>query len=284
VTRLLRHPADARSVGIVVGYLALLATLVLVPASRNVFVFAAACAASFLNTVVIHNHQHQGMFRSRLLNRAWSCVLSFGALYPASANIPSHNVVHHAFADGDAPDWAAPDKVDLGLPLLDLLHFPNVAGPDTFAGVTRWGRGRSAFVTRYRVEMVFAFAVTGALLARDFWTTLFFVVLPQLWGARNILRINLLQHAGCDTTSPWNHSRNFVGRGLNWVMCNNGYHTIHHLRPGVHWADLPAAHARVVAPHIDPRLVEPSLARYVLRTYGLGQGPGRTVSRVEAAC
>jgi fatty acid desaturase len=258
-----------RSVGIVATYLGLLAAMLFVPACRNVPVFVAACGASFLNTVVIHNHVHQGMFHSRRLNRVWNCVLSFGALYPASANLPSHNLVHHAFADGGQPDWAEPSKVALGVPLLDLLHFPNVAGPDTFAGVTRWAarEGRGAFVTQYRWEMAAAFGVTGALLARDFWTTLFFLVIPQLWGARNILRINLLQHGGCDTASRLDHSRNFVGRGLNWLICNNGYHTLHHLRPGIHWSELPAIHARDIAPTLDPRLAEPSLLAYLWRTF-----------------
>jgi fatty acid desaturase len=270
-----------RSVGIVALYMGLLATLYCVPAARNVGVYALVLAASFLNTVVIHNHQHQGMFKSRALNRVWSCILSFGSLYPASANIPSHNVVHHAFADGDQPDWAAPGKVDLGLPLLNLLHFPNVIGPDTFAGVSRWGRGRDAFVRQYRIEAAFAFGLTGLLLARDFWSGLFFVVMPQLWGARNILRINLLQHGDCDTTSPMGHSRDFVGKAFNWVMCNNGYHTVHHLRPGIHWSDLPAAHARHVAPTIDPRLVEPSLVRYLLRTFVPRPAPAR---QLETSC
>ncbi len=283
MTRLLRHPADARSVVIVAVYLALLATLLFVPASRNVGVYAAACAASFLNTVVIHNHQHRGLFHSRTLNRLWSCVLSFGALYPASANVPSHNLVHHHFADGDQPDWAAPGKVDLGHPLLDLLHFPNVAGPDTFAGVRRWGRGRRAFTRQYQLEMAFAFGLTGALLAWDFWTALFYLVLPQLYGARNILRINLIQHAGCDTASAWGHSRNFVGRAFNYVMCNNGYHTLHHMRPDVHWSDLPALHARMVAPNVSERLVEPSLLVYLVRTFVLG-APVDVVDARRASC
>ena len=81
----------------------------LVPACRNVVVLGAACYFSFLNAVVIHNHLHQGIFHSRRLNMVWRCVLSFGSLYPASANIPSHNLVHHHFDDEGQPDWAAPE-------------------------------------------------------------------------------------------------------------------------------------------------------------------------------
>ena len=93
------------------------------------------------------------------------------------------------------------------------------------------------------------------------------MVIPQLYGARCILRINLIQHDGANVHSEWNHSRNFVGRGFNWIMCNNGYHTIHHNRAGMHWSDLAPAHQREAVPRMDPRLDEPSMVWYLLRTY-----------------
>lgn len=266
---LVKHPAEWRQIGIVAVYIGLLASMFLVPACRNVFFLAAACYFSFLNTVVIHNHLHQGIFKSRRLNMALRCVLSFGSLYPASANIPSHNLVHHHFDDDGQPDWAAPEHVRFRWNLLNLIHFPNVAGPNTFAGVQRWmALGHKAdFARQYRIENAFAFGLTLALFAIDFWTTLFFIAIPQLYGARCILRINLIQHDRCDTTTEWNHSRNFVGRAFNWIMCNNGFHTIHHNRAGMHWSALAEAHAREVAPRIDPSLDEPSMVFYLARTY-----------------
>ncbi|WP_338046626.1 fatty acid desaturase [Polyangium spumosum] len=282
---LVKHPAEWRQIGIVTAYLGVLASMVFVPACRNLPLLAAACYLSFLNTVVIHNHLHQGVFQSRRLNMIFRAVLSFGALYPASANIPSHNLVHHHFEDDGKPDWVAPTYVSFGWNLLNLIHFPNVAGPNTFAGVSRWARikGREDFVRQYLVEQVVAFGLTGALLVYDFWTTLFFVVVPQLYGARCILRINLIQHDRCDTTSEWNHSRNFVGRAFNWVMCNNGFHTIHHNRAGLHWSSLADAHRREVVPRVDPSLDEPSMVLYLLRTYLLrpSRPPIRDVAKAE---
>jgi fatty acid desaturase len=267
--RLVKHPAEWRQIGIVAVYLGLLAAMYVVPACRNILFLGAACYFSFLNAVVIHNHLHQGIFHGRRLNMAWRCVLSFGSLYPASANIPSHNLVHHHFDDEGQPDWAAPEIVSFRWNLLNLIHFPNVAGPNTFAGVQRWKAvaNRGDFGRQYLLENVVAFGLTAALFVHDFWTTLFFIVLPQLYGARCILRINLIQHDGCDTSSEWNHSRNFVGRAFNWIMCNNGYHTIHHNRAGLHWSSLDAAHAREVVPRIDASLDEPSMVLYLARTY-----------------
>lgn len=276
-------------------YWGLLAAMFFVPAARHVLVFAAACYFSFLNSVVIHNHMHQGVFNSRRLNLVWRAILSFGALYPASANIPAHNLVHHHFDDDGDLDWAAPDHVRFRWNLLNLLHFPNVAGPRTFAGVQRWAASsrHPTFVRQYRLETAFAFGLTGVLFAVDFWAALFFVVIPQLYGARCILRINLIQHDRTDIASEWNHSRNFVGRGFNWIMCNNGYHTIHHNRAGMHWSELHEAHARECVARMDPRLDEPSMVVYLLRTYvlrlgrpslgelGGGSGAGELASRAQ---
>jgi len=91
------------------------------------------------------------------------------------------------------------------------------------------------------------------------------------------------QHDACDVSSDWNHSRNFVGRAFNWIMCNNGYHTIHHNRAGLHWTELARAHEKEVAPKIDPALDEPSMLVYLLRTYGLrfGRPARREVTRAD---
>jgi fatty acid desaturase len=268
-TWLLHHRADRRQVAIVTLYVGMLAGMFFVPVMRSPLCFLFACWLSFLNAVVIHNHMHKGIFKSRALNRLFRLVLSFGSMYPASANVASHNIVHHHFDDDGQPDWAAPGNVHFRWHLLNLIHFPNVIGPNTFDGVSRWAltTRQKDFRGQYLAEMVVAFGLTGVLLVWDFWTALFFVVLPQLWGARGILRINLIQHDGCDTKSEWNHSRNFVGRAFNWVMCNNGYHTIHHNFAGVHWAELAELHDRKVKGRIDPSLDEPSMVLYLLRSF-----------------
>ena len=48
---------------------------------------------------------------------------------------------------------------------------------------------------------------------------------------------------------------------------SNGYHTIHHLYPIMHWSLYPEHHRKLVIPRMDPRLDEPSLPAYAWRTF-----------------
>src|SRR5688500_3590141 len=91
-TWLLHHRADRRQIGIVISYWVVLGSMYFIPACRNIVLLLLACYLSFLNAVVIHNHLHKGIFKSKTLNRAFRAILSFGNLYPASANIASHNL------------------------------------------------------------------------------------------------------------------------------------------------------------------------------------------------
>jgi fatty acid desaturase len=263
------HRSDWRQLFVVAVYLALVFSMYFVPECRNVFFLVAACQFSFFAMTVNHNVMHLALFDSGWANKAFRLVLSFCALFPVSSLIPSHNLVHHHFGDDGEPDWADSSHARFRWNLLNLLHFPNIIGPITFAGIGRWAKvkGRAEYRRQSALESVFAFGLTGVLLVNDFWGALFYVMVPQLWGARWFLRVNIIQHDGCDTASEWNHSRNFGGRLLNWFSVNAGYHTIHHNRPGLHWSELPQAHAREAAGRMHPSLMEKSLLWYLARTY-----------------
>jgi len=56
---------------------------------------------------------------------------------------------------------------------------------------------------------------------------------------------------------------------MNWLLFNNGLHTVHHDNPGLHWSNARAAHANI-ADDIDPRLNEQSFWWLLIRVYILG--------------
>jgi fatty acid desaturase len=84
-----------------------------------------------------------------------------------------------------------------------------------------------------------------------------------------VLIFNYVQHIHADEESEFNHSRNITGPVLNFILLNNGYHTAHHISPGIHWSQLKEKH-EAIAGKIDPRLNERSFLWFLFRTYILG--------------
>jgi beta-carotene hydroxylase len=94
-----------------------------------------------------------------------------------------------------------------------------------------------------------------------------FILIPHQVSLFSVLVFNFLQHVHADEESHCNHSRNFVG-WLNLLLFNNGYHTVHHDKAGLHWSLLPEAHA-AIASRIDGAYNERSFWWYILRVYVL---------------
>jgi fatty acid desaturase len=53
---------------------------------------------------------------------------------------------------------------------------------------------------------------------------------------------------------------------LNALLFNNGYHTVHHQSPGVHWTKTPELHAQVAA-KIHPELLVKSWWGFMIWTF-----------------
>lgn len=225
---------------------------------------------SWLCAVITHNTIHAPMFHSRGLNRVMQLVLTLSYGHPVSAFVPGHNLSHHLHTQSRR-DVMRTTKVRFRWNLLNLLLAPAVLARDitradlAFAKAMRTQRPR--WFRQWVVEWVVFAGVQVVLLVLDPVGFVLFQLLPHTVAAGGIVGINHLQHDGCDQTHPYNHSRNFVGPWINWWAFNNGYHTIHHMEPGLHWSKAPAAHAALVAPHIHPNLDAPSLPAYLWRAY-----------------
>ncbi len=118
-------------------------------------------------------------------------------------------------------------------------------------------------------QYVVLVAFLGAAFLIDWKKALLYIFIPQQVSLYVVLIFNYVQHVHADEDSSVNHSRNIVGPLMNWLLFNNGLHTVHHDNPGLHWSKAPAAHAKIAA-DIDPRLNEQSFWWFLIRVYILG--------------
>ncbi|MDH3456788.1 MAG: fatty acid desaturase [Gemmatimonadota bacterium] len=104
-------------------------------------------------------------------------------------------------------------------------------------------RGRRRLAIRLVVGETFHFALMIAALLLNWRAALVVFVVPTL-----VLRILLMignwaQHAFVDPDDPLNDYRTvvtFINSPYNRRCWNDGYHLGHHLKPTLHWLDMPA--------------------------------------------
>lgn len=276
--KILRYQADRRTLGVIGAWYALMAYAWIASPTGfwpNAALVAVLCMGAFQGAVATHNAVHCPVFVARWMNNLWQVVLTLTYGHPVSSYVPGHNLSHHRHTE-TRRDVMRTDKARFRWHLLNLLFFTASISTSILGAEARYARyaiGRHPrWARQLALESVVMLAVVVALFALDWRNALLYVVIPWQYAAWGIVTINLLQHDGCDPASPWNHSRNFVGPVVNWLAFNNGFHGVHHLKSTLHWSLAPEAHRRLLAPHIDPRLDEPSLVAYALRTFVLPGG------------
>ena len=272
----LRHPRDAKTVAWMLFYTA--ATLHAWHADTYVLYLPLLCYFAFASSCITHNSMHVNVFAHAGLEQLWRVVLTIGYGHPCQTFLSGHNLSHHRFTQ-TTRDPMRTTKVRFQWHFLNLLLFQPMVAGDVFRQDLRFLRmSTGSSRATYAAQIAALLILRLTLLSLDVRRTLVLVFAPCLFAQWGIVTMNLLQHDGCTTPEPgkrdYNMARNFVGPVINFLAFNNGYHTIHHFFPTMHWSRLPEEHERQIVPHILPELDERCMARYILRTFFW---PGRRV-------
>ncbi len=223
-------------------------------------------------STMVHNHQHLGMWTVKWLNVFTDNFLTVFYGFPVFAWIPTHNSNHHVHINKE-PDYTKTYMVSEKNNLLTLLTYPSLSGykqqkavGSYFVGLYKANRRKFYFHLLQIISLV-AWILIALLI--DWRKALYYVIIPQQLSLYTVLIFNYVQHIHADELSDFNHSRNITGKLLNFLLLNNGLHTVHHISPGVHWSTLREKHDKI-AHKIDSRLNERNFAWYLLRVYILG--------------
>ena len=231
---------------------------------------AANCMMSFICAIIVHNSIHVPVFRKRWMNRIFQIVLSFTYGHSTSAYVPGHNFSHHKYTQSQK-DAIRTSKARFRINLFNQLFFFFIMSRDILMGELRFAKKmyhkRPKWFWQYALEMALVIGAKVTLLIIDWQRAVLFVLIPHQYAAWGIVSTNYFQHDGCDENHPYNHSRNFRGKFLNWLLFNNGYHGAHHDKPGLHWSLLPAYHETNIRPHLHPELDRRSLLAYLIKTH-----------------
>ncbi len=274
---MLKYRADLRPLASNALYFSLLIGLwTLAPTDPLILVpaYIVLCITAFQGAVQTHNAIHVPIFEQRWMNKIYQIVLTNIYGHPVSSYVPGHNLSHHKHTQSRS-DVMRTSKARFRWHLLNLFFFLAQIAPSIMrADMTYTKEMRTKHPRWFRqmaMELASLWIITAALFILDWRKALIFWLIPHLYAQWGIVTMNLLQHDGADETTEWDHSRNFVSKIINWWTFNNGFHTIHHMHPSLHWSLAPTAHADEVAPHIHPNLDQASLTAFVFDTFFLNR-------------
>ncbi len=219
----------------------------------------AVAACAFVLTIVqvscgaiCHNHHHVNVFTVRPLNRLFEVVLYLQTgTSPYSWTI-HHNIGHHheyLHPDRDPAAWRYPDGRRM-----HRLYYDFVQAARIYPEIWKIGRQHPVLFARFKRMFLISNLILLGFILLDPMRALLIFVLPMVALLVLLLDNTFLQHSGLALDNHLVASRNVENRIYNLTSWNLGYHTAHHMHPGVHWTELPALHARI-RPDIPPHLI-----------------------------
>jgi beta-carotene hydroxylase len=198
--------------------------------------------------------------------------------YPVFAWLPTHNLNHHKLVNkrGDATiTWRYTNKHTLWVAASYFFVSAYFQSAWIKSYIAQARRDKPAVFRRIVTQYVVTYGVHASALGlaivlygpqRGFGVWALALGVPAFAALWTIMLFNYIQHVHTDPWSAHDHSRNFEGTLLNFLLFGNGFHTVHHEQPSLHWADAARAHARLRS-SIDARLCQRSMLAFFVRQY-----------------
>jgi len=197
---------------------------------------------------IAHNHHHHPIFRVRSLNLLFETLLFLQTGMPSFGFPLHHNRGHHVsyrnqnpgHSDADPHSWIGVNGQQLGRWAYSWRLLRIAVPTARHLGLRHPQMWRkflyvSAF---YGVAITLLFAVKPL-------HTLSVFLLPMVLSLVALSWSTYVHHLGLLTNDPYCASYTNVDSWANRWGYNIGYHTAHHVKPGLHWSELPAFHARI---------------------------------------
>lgn len=212
---------------------------------------------------VCHNHHHVNIFTRAWANRWLEVVMYLQTGTSGYSWTIHHNIGHHGDyldQERDPARWQEPDGS-----VMHRLKFDFYNAAMIYPEIWKLGRHYPVLFARFkRWFLIGNLVLLGFVLINPVNALIVFVA-PMVIMLVVLLDNTFQQHSGLSTADHYLASRNVEHPFYNLTSWNLGYHTAHHMYPGVHWTKLPEIHARIrhripdvlLSPQLIPDLKHP---------------------------
>jgi fatty acid desaturase len=244
----LEHPANVGPLVHIVAWVGLLAVGLLVPAATNWYLAVPLIAVlTMLNlsiTIgVLHMHTHRPLFVSRRVNRVLDMLCCVPAGLTAADMCEVHLLNHHRYDNGPG-DVTSTAGRERGLRAVWYwIRYGTIVKIHTVRAVfaANASPGRRARGRQFVLDLT----LVGMLIVVTWYVTdttrfALFYGIPFIVTQVNAGYFAWLTHAPARAfEDDPSRSMNTVGNWLNLLIFNQGYHSVHHRYPGIHWSQIP---------------------------------------------
>jgi fatty acid desaturase len=244
----LEHPANIGPLLHIACWVGLLVAGLLVPAAMNWYLavplIIVLTLLNFSITIgILHMHAHRPLFVSKRMNRVVDLLCCMPATLTGTEMREVHILSHHRYNDGPG-DVTSTEGRERGLRAVwywitygIIVKYHGVR--TVFAADVSAGRRkrRNQFIVDF--TLVVALIVAATHFADSTRFALFYT-LPLIVTQVNSGYFAWLTHAPARVfADDPSKSMNTVGNWLNFFIFNQGYHSVHHRYPGIHWSQIP---------------------------------------------
>ncbi|MDI1302320.1 MAG: fatty acid desaturase [bacterium] len=205
---------------------------------------------------ICHNHHHVNIF-----TRPWANRLIETVMYLQTGTSPwswtiHHNIGHHHDYLDQSKDPSSWQEADGSVMHRLKYDFYNAAM--IYPEIWKIGPRHPVLFARFkRWFLIGNLALLGLVLINPVNAFIVFVV-PMAMMLVVLLDNTFQQHSGLATRNHFLASRNVEHPLYNLTSWNLGYHTAHHVYPGIHWSRLPELH-HSIRHRIPPVLISQML-------------------------
>lgn len=192
---------------------------------------------------VCHNHHHVNIFTKALPNRLIEVVMYLQTGTSAYSWTIHHNIGHHGDyldQDKDPARWQEPDGSAMSRIKYDLYNSFMI-----YPEIWKIGKQHPVLFARFKRMFWISNAVLAGFVFINPINALIVFVIPMILMLIILLDNTFQQHSGLSTDSHFVASRNVEHPFYNLTSWNLGYHTAHHMLPGIHWSELPELHSKI---------------------------------------
>lgn len=219
-----------------------------------------------------HNQHHRNFFKAKGFNRSLEL-----ALYFQTGTTPYTWTLHHVI--GHHKNYLNPTKDT------SSWHFANGKVMNRwqyclyntimiYPGAFRVGQTHPKTFRRFLNWLVISNLILVALIIANPIQALIVFVIPMLLALIWLVDTTYDHHANLDVADELTATHNCINPLYNLFTSNLGYHTAHHMKPSIHWSELPALHEtikdQIPSDQINVRWIVPMIF-FKIKLPGFGQ-------------